>query len=261
METGMGRRVFVGSVVAGLPLLASSSAGRTVAQSGSGLTHIHADSVATDPVLDHIARQLAGLHNAIRRQPRGEYMRAVAAQLRTLAVYGRQIDVDSRMRSLVGALVERDGREGVLFLQPDAERVRADLKRFGAEPDEKILRAPITLDYAARSAALNSLLQSGLSVRWERMAALLDRMAPGTDERASTLIRVRQDDPDFWDGFCKQLWSEYSEVQFLSGILCASALLPIFGIGFAVFCIAHQLAAVILAVIYAGYCWNVGFVF
>jgi hypothetical protein len=260
METGMGRRVFVGSVVAGLPLLASPAA-RIAAQSSSGSTHIHADGVATDPVLDHIARQLAGIHNAMRRQPRGEHMRAVAAQLRTLAVYGRQIDVDSRMRSLVGALVKRDGRDGVLYLQPDAERVRADLKRFGAEPDEKLLRAPITLDYAARSAALNRLLQSGLSVQWERMAALLDRMAPGIDERASTVIRVRQDDPDYWEGYCTQLWSEYSEAQFLSGVLCASALLPVIGIGFAVFCIAYQLAAVILAVIYAGYCWNVGFFF
>src|SRR5688572_11967423 len=108
METGIGRRLFVGSVVAGLPLLASTS--RLAAQEGAGSLHQHADAVmASDQVLEHIVRQLAGIHNAMRRQSRGEHMRAFAAQLRTLAVYGRQAGLDAAVKTGIGALVERDG--------------------------------------------------------------------------------------------------------------------------------------------------------
>src|SRR5688572_8375807 len=109
METGMGRRVFVGSVLAGVPLLASSGV-RMAAQSGAATMHIHPEGAAADAVLEHICRQLAILHNATRKQPRGEHLRAVAAQLRTLAVYSRQQNVDAAVRSGVAALVERDGR-------------------------------------------------------------------------------------------------------------------------------------------------------
>lgn len=255
MDTGMGRRVFVGGVVAGLPLLASLST-RTAAQSGIPAAHVHPDGGVADAVLDHITRQLAAVHNAVRRQPRGEHLRAAAAHLRTLAVYGRQIDVDSTMRSAVAALIEQHTRDRVLYLETDPERVRAELKRFGAVPDERVLSAPITLDYAGRSAALSRLVQSGLTGAWERIAATLEQIAPGVDERAASVLRVRQIDEAYWEGFCKQLWSEYSEVQFLTGVLCASALLPVVGIAFAVFCIAHQLAATMLAVVYAGFCWN-----
>jgi hypothetical protein len=185
-------------------------------------------------------------------------MRVAAAHLRTLAVYGRRIDVDTTMRSAVGALIERDGRDGVLYLQSDLQKVRAELKRFGAQPDERILSAPSTLDYAARNAAVNRLLQSGLTGGWERIAAALERMSPGVDQRASSVVRVRQD-ADYWEGYCRQLWSEFSEVQFLAGVMCATALLPVVGIAFAPFCVAHQLAAALMAVVYAGYCWNVTF--
>ena len=255
MKTGIARRVFVGGVVAGLPLLASLST-RTAAQSADPAAHVHPNGAAADAVLDHIARQLAAIHNAVRRQPRGEDLRAAAAHLRTLAVYGRQIDVDTGMRSAMNALIDREGRNGVLFLQPDPARVRAELKRYGADPDDRILTAPSTLDYTARDAALNRLLQSGLTGGWERTAATLERVAPGVDQRAASVIRARQIDEAYWEGFCQQLWSEYSEVQFLTAPLCASALIPVIGIAFAVFCIAHQLAATILAVVYAGFCWN-----
>lgn len=53
MEKGMGRRVFVGSVVAALPLVASTRV-RVAAQSGTA-AHTHADGVIVDPVLEHIA--------------------------------------------------------------------------------------------------------------------------------------------------------------------------------------------------------------
>ena len=258
MKTGIGRRVFVGSVVAGLPLLASASS-RVGAQSSPGSAHTHVDGPVSDPLLDHIARQLAVIHNAMRRQPRGEQMRAFAAQLRTLAVYGRQSDLDGAVRSAINTLVERDGRDAVLYHEPDLARVRADLKSYGAQPDERVLTAPVTLDYAARSAALNGLLQSGMSIRWERIATNLERLAPAIDQRMATIIRVGQvenHDPAYWEGYCTELWNQYKETQFLAAPICASAALPIIGAAFAPLCAAYQLAATFLAIVYAGYCLN-----
>jgi hypothetical protein len=258
METAMGRRMFVGSVIAGLPLFASTS--RLAAQAGAGSLHQHADAVvASDPVLEHIVRQLAGIHNTMRRQPRGEHMRSFATQLRTLAVYGPQAGLDATVKAGIAALIERESRDRVLYTEIDLARVLADLKTYGAQVDERLLAAPITLDYAARSAALGALLQSGPSPRLERIAATLERIAPAVDARLATTVRVNQIqyDEDYWRGYCAELWSQYSETQFLAGVICASAALPLVGALFVPLCIAHQLAATLLAITYAGNCLNV----
>lgn len=252
----MGRRVFVGSVVAALPLVASTRV-RVAAQSGTA-AHTHADGVIVDPVLEHIARQLATHHNAMRRDPRGEHLRAFAAQLRTLTVYGRQIHLDDVVRARVNALVAQEGRYAVLYTDGDVNHLRSELRAYGAQPDERLLRAPITLDYAARNAVLDAVLQSGVSAGWERIATTLERLAPEADRRAATIVRVsRQYDAAYWEGYCKELWNQYSEAQFLAAPLCASAALPIVGIAFTPLCIAQQLAATFLALVYGVYCMNV----
>jgi hypothetical protein len=222
--------------------------------------HIHPEGTAADAVLEHICRQLASLHNAIRTQPRGEHVRAVAAQLRMLAVYGRQQNVDATVRTAIAALVDRDGRENVLYLEPNVGRMRAELKRFGAEPDEQLLGLPSRLDYSARVAVVNDLLQSGLTARWERLAALLERGAPGVEQRAGTVVRVRQDDADWWQGFCQQLWSEYSESSLITAAICGTALLPIpiVQVAAGILCAAQTLASLIMLVVYAGFCLNSG---
>src|SRR5262245_13632784 len=166
METGIGRRMFVGSIVATLPIMASR--GRLAAQSSGGAAHAHPTDVTVDPVLEHITRQLATSHNAMRRDPRGEHLRAFAAHLRTMTVYTRQTGLDETVKSRVAALVARDGRYNVMYLEPDLEHLRSELRAYGAQPDERTLKSPITLDYAGRAAGLDSLLQSGVSARWER---------------------------------------------------------------------------------------------
>jgi hypothetical protein len=258
METGIGRRIFVGSVVAGLPLLASRA--RLAAQAGAGSLHQHVDAVAaSDRVLEHVVRQLAAAHNSMRRQPRGEHMRAFGAQLRTLAVYSRQSGLDANVKAGVNALIERDGRDRVLAVEVDRERLRSDLKAYGAQLDERLLAPPITLDYPARSAALNGLLQAGTSLHLERIAATLERLAPAVDQRLATTVRVNQIyyDEEYWKGYCAELWNQYRETQFLAAALCASAALPVIGVAFAPLCVAQQLAATFLAIVYAGNCMNV----
>jgi hypothetical protein len=210
-------------------------------------------------VIEHITRQLAAAYNGIRRQPRGEHVRMFAAQTRTLAVYGRQNGLDDRLRSALSTLIDRDGRSAVLYDEVDRNRLRADLKAYGAVPDERLLGLQVMLDYTARNAALNGLLQTGLSVRLERISNALDRRAPAVDERSGTIVRVAQQptyDEEYWKGYCAELWNQYTETQFLAVPICASAALPIIGVVFAPVCAAYQLAAMFLAIVYAGYCMN-----
>jgi hypothetical protein len=255
MDTGMGRRVFVGSVVAGLPLLATS-AGRAFGQAAGGTAHVH-DGAVADPVLEHIARQLAAIHNAMRRDPRGEHLRAFAAQLQTLSVYGRQIDIDARLASAVRTLIDRDGRDALLYPKPDRDHLLAELRRYGAQPDARIVGAESDLDYARRSAALDALIANGVSARLQSMATLLEHAAPEFDRAGGNVVRVSQYDPAYWQGYCGELWEQYRENQFLAATICASAALPVVGVLFVPECIAWQLAATLLASVYAARCWNV----
>lgn len=255
METGMGRRVFVGSVVAGVPLLAASAV-RAFGQSATWAVHTH-EAAVVDPVLEHIARQLAVLHNGMRRDPRGEHLRGFAAQLRTMSVYGRQAGIDERLRSALRTLIDRDGRDAVLYAKQDRNHLLDELRRYGAQPDERLIGADSDLDYGRRSTTLDALLDGGVSARLQQVALLLERAAPEFDRRLDSLVRVSQYDPAYWQGYCAELWEQYRETQFLAAALCASAALPIVGALFAPECIAWQLAATLLAMVYAARCWNV----
>jgi hypothetical protein len=241
--------------VAGLPLLASSTAG--AARAGWQAAHVHPEGAALDPVLEHIVQQMASAHNALRRQLKGEHVRAFASQLRTLAVYGRSMDLDVRFRSAAAQLVERDGRDAVLYTEVNRDRIRAELARYGAQPDERLLNRPLTLDYASRSAALNEVLVSGVVVRLERMAAVFERVASEIDRRTGTAVRVRRQDEAYWKAYCESLWSYFQETQFLTALHCAAAALPVIGVAFTPLCMAYTLALLTLGLVYGANCWNV----
>lgn len=250
METVIGRRVFVGSVVAGLPLLASSTAG---AARAGWQAHVHPEGGLADPLLEHIVRQLASSHNALRRQLTGEHVRAFSAQLRTLVVHGRTIDLDANVKKAVAQLVERDGRDGVLYADIDRGRMRAELARYGAMPDEQVLNRSTTLDYASRSAVLNRVIVSGVIAHIERMAAVMDRVATELDRRSGTVRVNRQADAE---AYCRALWDEFQEAQFLASLNCAAAALPIVGVVFAPVCVSYQLASLVFALVYGANCWG-----
>src|SRR5687768_2560177 len=179
MESVVGRRVFVGSVVAGLPLLAGAGV-RAFAQAGAAAPHGHpAAGPAADPVLDHLVRQIAAAHNAARaRRPRGEDARAVASHLKTLAVYAKQVDLDARARASVRELVAEHGRDAVMYHEVGREARQASLERFGFRVEARALDYQVNADYKARAAALDALLAGGLTPTWERMAKTLDQIAP-----------------------------------------------------------------------------------
>jgi len=263
METGIGRRIFVGSVVAGLPLLASSTAG-AVRLAGQA-THNHLNTAGTDPVIDHIVRQMAAAHNALRRERKGEFARAFAAQLKSLAVYARATGLDARVKSGLATLVEREGRDNVLYAEIDRNRMRAELKAYGVQsPDERVLNAQLELDYAGRRAIVDAAMTAGPAANWEKLAAMLELSAQGLDRRQNqgSVLRVSLQDPndaEYWKAYCETLFEYLKETQLLATLHCAAALIPVVGVAFAPLCAAYQIASLIYGMMYAGDCLNARF--
>jgi hypothetical protein len=198
----------------------ASSSG-LLAQAGGGSQHSHAGG-DVDPVIDHLVRQIAAIHNAAQAGPRGEHFRSLAAQLRTLAVYDRQIGVDDQVRGGLRQLVNREGRNSVLYAEPDIEMRRRNLQSYGFRGDARQQRFPALPTHAEREAALNTLLERGVTPVFDRMAALADRIASRIDASPARPIAYAQDD-DWWRGFCAELWNEYQQAQVLASPVCTLA--------------------------------------
>jgi hypothetical protein len=216
MKSATGRRMFVGSMAAGLPLIAGTAG--VLAQNGAA-QHDHGGG-DVDPVIDHLVRQIAAIHNAAQAAPRGEHFRALSMQLRTLAVYDRQIDLDTRLRRAVRQLVDREGRNAVLYAEPDEEMRRKNLQSFGFRPQNRVRQSPLAPSHAEREAALDAVLQSGVTPVFERLAATADRIAGRID--TSPARRVG-DDSDWWRGFCGELWNQYQQAQYMASPACFAA--------------------------------------
>ena len=219
MKPEVGRRVFVGSVIAGLPLLFGRSA--LLAQ-GSGLAHKHPTVAGPDPVVDQIVRQIALIHNSAQAGPRGAHARALAAQLRMLSVYLRQQGADDHVRTAVRELVDREGRNTVLYAEPDAEWRQSVMQQYGFRPDERARNVQVNPTHGARETALDALLDEGLTPMYERMAATLDKISRPLDRRRRRLVTIAQDD-EWQQGFCAELWSQYSQAQLMAVPFCLTA--------------------------------------
>jgi hypothetical protein len=246
MNPGMKRRVFIGSVAAGMPLLAG---GALVAESAvPGAQHLHA-SDAGDPVFEQLLREMATVHNRARSGPRGEDARALAAQLRLVAVLGKTKELDDQIRRGISDLVARHGRDQVVHLPPDRPHMQQQLQQYGAEVDERAFTAPFAPDDATLSAGLAILEREGLTPTLERVAARLERLAPEFDERASPVVRVQ--DANYWQGYCSSIWGSYTEAQSFAGPICVVAKYVWF-VEYG--CAAAQLAALVLFFDWLWYC-------
>lgn len=222
MNTEVGRRAFVGSVVTGLPFLAGG-AGSLLAQSTNGLQHSH-PAADSDPVMDLLVRQIAAVHNAAQRGPRAEHFRVLAAQLRTIALYQRQIGADDQIRAAVRDLVDRQGRNAVLYAEPDETRQQA-LLAYGFRLDRFSPRQQIGATHEARDAALTTLLTEGITPTFGRLAATADRAASRFDRTHVRAVALVPQDPDqeWWAGFCAELFKQYEQAQLIAAPVCAVA--------------------------------------
>lgn len=219
MRPEVGRRVFVGSVAASLPLLASESG--LLAQSGA-IAHDHGAIAAADPVIDQIVRQIALIHNSAQAGPRGTHARALASQLRMLTVYQRQQGIDDEARAAVKEMVQQQGRNALLYAEPDREMRRKAMEQYGFRPDERALNVPLNVTHAAREAALDDLLAHGVTPAYDRLAAALDKLAERLDRRRGNLVTIAQDD-DWWVGYCAELYKQFQYAQLFALPWCLTA--------------------------------------
>lgn len=205
----VGRRVFIGSLVGSLPLLAADAlpafGTQTEGEIGANRVRGTRSEGAPDAVIDHALRELGHVHVRARRRQRviGEDARAAAAQFRGLAVYVTQQDWDARAREAVRRVVAKEGRERVLAAQLDPASARKALKKYGFE-DEPWHGLPAP-DYAARSQALDDVLQRGPSAILGRTAGLLEQVGDDLDRRGAQAASVQRVVQSWNDGFCEQI--------------------------------------------------------
>jgi hypothetical protein len=250
MNAEVSRRIFVGSVAAGLPLLAGAGA-HLFAQSGTTAGHLHpASAQEPDAMFEHIARQLASIHNRVReRGITGEDARAMAAHLRTLIVYGRQINIDDPTKKAIRSLLNARGQEAALYIEVDKPAVREELKRYGVNLDERWLDTS-AVDHLTRVQSRDDLLRTGLTGVLARAAATFDTVATEVDRRGSQTARVVR--VQTWEsGFCYQLMREIMRLEMDAAFLCSAG---VYITGLMPVCAMTQAAAGVQAAVYLLYC-------
>lgn len=224
MNAVVGRRVFVSSAVAGLPvvIIGARALAQSIGAAGTaGGTHVH-PAGTVDPVYEHLFHEMATVHNRMRREVRGEDMRALAAHLRMLAVYGRSQDVDVSIKAGLHHAVDRVGRHALLTREPDLDALQTELEPYGLRLDNRWRTSFGPVDLRRRSAVLDRALTEGVTARWDRIAALLEQAAPQIDRRNGTIARVAvsRQDAEWYAGFCGQLQTEMDDVKDVIALFC-----------------------------------------
>jgi len=228
MNAEVNRRVFVASVAAGLPALASAAYGRAASVGGG---HDHAATAAdADAVLDHVVRELAVIHNrGTQHGFTGEDARAIAAQLRTAAVRSWQIGIDATAKKGVQHLIRSRGRNAVQSMGIDTGKMKARLKLYGIEVDERWLDArgldARPLDDNARHEAIEALVDGGVTGVLMHAAGMFENIGSSLD-RVTAGVRRVQFDPA-WYSFCWGLLVEIQTLILTAGAVCgASSIYP-----------------------------------
>ena len=244
MHAQLGRRVFIGSVAAGLPMLTVAT---PLAQTRGGAK----GNSAPDPVFEHALDELGRIHTRgrARKAFTGEDARAAAAQLRGIAVYARQTDVDGRMKKALRDQVNKRGRDS-LFDQPaDHAKGHAELKRHGIEAEARPSAVPLP-DYVAQTRELDELLKNGPTAMLDRTAALLERLSAALDQQASTQgPALRHVGQTWYNGFCQQLSVEIARLQIEAALaqLAAQALPDLYAVYLMILAAAGVQSAIFVA--------------
>jgi len=253
MNADVSRRVFVGSVAAGIPLLAGAAYG---VRRGSAVIHAHDRSAAegSDLVFDHALKELAAVHNRVqRRGARGEDARAMAAQLRTTAAYGLLIGIDAPSKQAVSDLVRSKGRDAALYSEVDRSTVKARLKQYGVQLDDPVPNR-VVLDYNARNDVLNELTNRGVSRLLTHTAATFETIGADMDrlgDRIARVHRVQPTDPNWYIGYCQQLQVEIARLGVDAGLVCGASF---FWPALAPVCAMIEIAAAVQGILFLSSC-------
>jgi hypothetical protein len=216
MRTELGRRAFVGSAMVGVPLLAGGGAALWAQSDAGVISHVH---TGPDLIREHVIRELLrSVNDAKRRGIRGEDVRALAAQLRTLALYDQQTGRNEEVRRQLSNLVAERGREAVLAMQPDRVRQQEELRKLGVEWDLSDFERLTPSTPEGRARALDMLLERGPSGAWDQVAKAFAAGAATVDVRAGGVLSVRQQLEDYT--WCEMLRDCKDVIEVLAALFC-----------------------------------------
>jgi hypothetical protein len=252
MKGTVSRRVFVGSVAAALPLVASAS-GDSLTKAPTGQPHRHSvASEVPDVMYDHATRRVAAILNRVRRNGvTAEDARLMAAHFGTLAIYAQQTDIDGRMTSAIRDLVRAKGH-GEVDLEIDVARARAALKRYGVDVDDRWFDVPRP-DRRTQEKALDDLSRLGVSGMFARIASRFERTATELDRRGGGVARIKLVQDDSWrTQFCEVLWVQVIAMSAESAAACAAM---IFMPQFDAPCVVAQMSYMALLSAYYALCF------
>jgi hypothetical protein len=253
MERTVSRRAFVGSVAAGIPLVAGS-AGHALANSSTGPRHIHRGDGTADAMFEHATRQLAAMVNRVGRNgATTEDARLAALHFSTLAVYARQAGLDAHTKKAMRALVQAKGRDAVLDLEIDRQRLQAELQKYGVDVDERWIPAH-TIDRGIRAHVFEDLSRDGVTKTLASLAATFEHVAGELERRASrpSGVRLIQGGDSWRIEFCAQLWLNVSVQSAHAAMLCAAMM---FMPGMESQCAFAQMSVLYFAAIYNAMCF------
>jgi hypothetical protein len=192
MSVDVGRRVFVGSVVTGLPLLVGAQL--AWAQRSGGTARVQ------DPVVSQLLADMKQAVRGLSKAPSGEHTRRLASSLRLLSAWGASNQFDAKVKDTLRGVVAREGREALLRRTADPAAFKAEAGELGFDRTSAVPLPPVaSVDYATRERIVNDLLANGVTARWTRLAEALEVSATAMDRQASTRSRgitlVAQVDP------------------------------------------------------------------
>jgi hypothetical protein len=185
MKSEVGRRVFVGTVATGLPLLAGAGTA-ALAQSAHGLPHTQ---VGNGPLDQELQRQIREAVFGMRGANPAESARRVATTLRMAAAHYAAHKVDEDVTRSLQAMVRSEG--------PDAffTRVLSHRGSFAAEVREYGFATlpPMPADKTGQRKAVDQMLRQGITPLMRAVADEFDRLAAAIDAQPSlTLAAARR---------------------------------------------------------------------
>lgn len=216
MSVEVGRRVFVGSVAVGLPLLAGGGATLAFAQRRNGAPK------TKDPVFDQLLADMKGSVRNLSKASSGEHTRRLASSLRLLAAWGASQQYDARVKDTIRSVIAREGRQALLRRNVDRAMFRAEASDLGIDVRSNVpLPEPAVVDDATRQKIVDDLLTNGVTARWRQVADTLDAAATALDRRAAMqaggATLVVQTDPSI----CRMIGQELYYLNLQMAFWCA----------------------------------------
>jgi hypothetical protein len=216
MSVEVDRRVFVGSVAAGLPLLVGGATQLAFAQRPGR------SALARDPVASQLATEMKRAVRGLSKAPSGEHVRQLASALRVLSKWGVSKQIDARVKETLRGVIAREGRGALFARDVDPAMFKEEAREFGFDGTSIVpLRVPPSVDYTARKRIVDDLLANGVTAHWKTLADTLESAATSLDRmavmRSRGMTLVAQTDPSICEMIQQELYYLNLQMVFWCG--------------------------------------------